>query len=143
MYGLYGFKNEPFKNEPKFIDVKILKIDLVLAIKSRKKIYRKNSKQMSRFRWNYISLQFLLTGHIRFYNGPDLACRPPIKNPCTRLNDSLYNNVTSVCIFIGSRQWSIKGHMHRLASNPCQWTCFLVFRPKKSLNKQFQFLMYI
>ena len=41
MYGLYGFKNEPFKNEPKFIDVKILKIDLVLAIKSRKKIYRK------------------------------------------------------------------------------------------------------
>ena len=31
---LYGFKNEPFR---KFIDVNILKIDLVWAIKSRKK----------------------------------------------------------------------------------------------------------
>ena len=31
---LYGFKNKPFR---KFIDVKILKIDLVWAIKSRKK----------------------------------------------------------------------------------------------------------
>ena len=31
---LYGFKNEPFR---KFVDVKILKIDLVWAVKSRKK----------------------------------------------------------------------------------------------------------
>ena len=33
-------------------------------------------------------LQFLLAGHIGFYNGPDLARGPPIKNPCPKGSNS-------------------------------------------------------
>ena len=39
---LHGFKNEPFR---KFIDVNILKIDLVWAVKSRKK-FIENGKRV-------------------------------------------------------------------------------------------------
>ena len=49
---------------------------------------------------------------------------------------ALYNNVTSVCIFIGCWPWS------QMASNPRQQTCFSFFMPPKSFNKPFEFLLY-
>ena len=40
---LYGFINEPFR---KFLDVKILKIDLVLAVKSRTKFIENGKRSL-------------------------------------------------------------------------------------------------
>ena len=52
-----------------------------------------NCENCTKFRYNGIQekmglsygflLQFLLAGRIGFYNGPDLARGPPIKNPCS------------------------------------------------------------
>ena len=53
----------------------------------------------------------------------------------------LYNNVTSVWIFICCWPWSITGHT-QMASNPRQQTCFSFFMPPKSFNKPFEFLLY-
>ena len=50
---------------------------------------------------------------------------------------SLYNNVTSVCIFIGCWPWSIKGHTHRWRQIHVGWrqqTSFSFFMPQKSFN---------
>ena len=57
----------------------------------------------------------------------------------------LYNNVTSVCIFIGCWPWSIKGYTHRWCQIHVisrQQTCFSFFMPQKSFNKPFEFLLY-
>ena len=57
----------------------------------------------------------------------------------------LYNNVTSVCIFIGCWLWSIKGHTHRwrqIHAISRQRTCFSFFMPPKSFKKPFEFLLY-
>ena len=56
----------------------------------------------------------------------------------------LYNNVTSVCIFIGC--WLVRDILKdkhtQVVSNPCQKTCFSLFMPPKSFNKPFEFLLY-
>ena len=57
----------------------------------------------------------------------------------------LYNNVISVCIFIGCWLWSIKGHTHRwhqIHVRSRQQTCFTFFMPQKSFNKPLEFLLY-
>ena len=53
----------------------------------------------------------------------------------------LYNNVTSVWIFICCWPWSITGHT-QMASNPRQQTCFSFFMPPKSFKRPFEFLLY-
>ena len=53
---LNGFKNEPFR---KFIDVKILKIDLVCALKSSKKYIENGKRALSRIK-TLIKHAFLL-----------------------------------------------------------------------------------
>ena len=58
----------------------------------------------------------------------------------------LYNNVTSVCIFIGCWPWSIKGHTHtdgvKSTSDHVSRLVFLFSCPQKSFNKPFEFLLY-
>ena len=57
--------------------------------------------------------------------------------------NKIYNNVTSVFIFIDCWPWSIKGHTQMCrASNPRQQTGFSFFMPPKSFNKPFEFLLY-
>ena len=56
----------------------------------------------------------------------------------------LYNNVTSVCIFIGCRPWSVKGHTDgvKIHVRSRQQTCFSFPMPHKYFNKSFEFLFY-
>ena len=63
------------------------------------------------------------------------------------LKNNLYNNVTSVGIFIGCWLWSIKlKDTHRdgvkSTSGSRQRTWFSFFMPQKSFNKPFEFLLY-
>ena len=49
------------------------------------------------------------------------------KQLCRVVYDILYNNVTSVCIFIGCWPWSIKGHTHtQMASYPSIYHIYFV-----------------
>ena len=66
---------------------------------------------------------------------------------CVRFvnNWDLYNNVTSVCIFICCWPWSIKGHVHRwrqIHVRSRQQICFSFFMPPKFFNKLSEFLLY-
>ena len=67
-----------------------------------------------------------------------------IKLTCTAvIYYKLYNNVTSVCIFIGCWPWSIKGHTWRqIHVRSRQQTHFSLFMPQKFFNKPFDFLLY-
>ena len=81
---------------------------------------------------NYVCYPFVWNAGFKFHS--------PVRTMNIK-NTALYNNVTSVCIFIGCWPRSIKGHT-QMASNPRQQSCFSFFMPQKSFNKPFEFLLH-
>ena len=53
---------------------------------------------------------------------------------------SLYNNVISVCIFIGCWPWSIRGHTHRW--HQIHISGLVAQKYRKIFNKPLEFLLY-